>query len=90
MLVELPPNCFLPKQVCREPKNLGNTKLEGGEQLYYTVSHTKGQFHQCPYAQILHQQIPKVQKDSQVISRKKFDQLVELLYFGRFVLCTQN
>ena len=31
---------------------------------------------------------PKMQKYSQVISRKKVDQLLELLYFGGFVLYT--
>ena len=30
--------------------------------------------------------IPKAQKDSQVISRKKVDQLVELLYFSGFAI----
>ena len=45
-----------------------------------------GQFHQHAYAQLLHMQIPKVQKDSQVIGRKTVDRLVKLLYFNRFVL----
>ena len=49
-------------------------------------SETRGQFHQHAYEQLLHLQIPKSQKDSQVISRKKVDQLVVLLYFSRFAL----
>ena len=46
----------------------------------------QGQFHQCANAQLLRSQIPKVQKNSPVIRRKKVDQLVELLYFGGFAL----
>ena len=45
-----------------------------------------GQFHQHAYAQLLLSQILKVQKDNQVISRKKVDQLVVLLNFSRFAL----
>ena len=44
------------------------------------------QFHQRTYVKLLCAQIPKAQKDSQVISRKKVDRLVKLLYFGRFAL----
>ena len=51
-----------------------------------TSKEIKGQFHQRAYAQLLRQQIPKVEKDSQVISRKKVYQHVVLLYFSGFVL----
>ena len=45
-----------------------------------------GQFHQHAYVQLLRLQISKVQKDRQVISRKKVNQLVVLLYFSQFAL----
>ena len=46
----------------------------------------RGQFHQLAYVQLLRAQIPKAQKDSQVISRNKVDQLVVLMYFSGFAL----
>ena len=45
-----------------------------------------GSFHRHVYAQLLHLQITKVQKDSQVIGRQKVDQVVVLLYFSWFAL----
>ena len=48
----------------------------------------RGQFHQQAYKQLLPTLIPKAQKDSQVISRKKVDRQVVLLYFIEFVLYT--
>ena len=50
------------------------------------VSYTRGQFHQYAYAQLLLAKITKGQKDSQVMSSQKVDQLVVLQYFSRFVL----
>ena len=72
------------------------TWFEESQSLAHTVAKLSswgsffwGQFHQRAYAQLLlHQQIPKAQKDSQVIITIKVDQLVELLYFDRFVLYT--
>ena len=46
----------------------------------------RGQFQKHAYAQIIHKQFPKQENDNKVISRKKVVRLVELLYFGRFVL----
>jgi len=51
-----------------------------------TVESSRGQFHQPAYVQLLLSQIPKAKKDSQVISRKKVDQLVALLYISKFTL----
>ena len=47
-----------------------------------------GQFHHHAYTQLLRAQIPKAQKDSQVIRRKKVNPLVEMLYFSGFELYT--
>ena len=44
------------------------------------------QFHQQAYEQLLRTQILKAQKDSEVISTKKVDQLIVLLYLSRFAL----
>ena len=66
--------------VVLQPMNKG-----GVWNLLYPMN-IKGQFNQRAYKQLLHQQIPKVPKDSQVISIKIVDQLVELQYFGRFAL----
>ena len=49
------------------------------------ISLTRGQFYQHAHVQLLHVQIPKAQKYSQVISRKKVD---NLLCWCTPVVCT--
>ena len=51
----------------------------------------QGQFHQHADAQLLPTQIPKLKKDSQVISRKKHERLVVVLYvsgFASYAVCS--
>ena len=55
----------------------------------WTFTVSSGRVYQRAYVQLICLQIPKVQKDSQVISRKKVDQLVVLLlFFSGFALYT--
>ena len=64
----------------------GKLKCTRGWQRGIFITDIMGQFHQHAYTQLLFAQIPTVQKDSQVISRKKVDLLDVLLYCSGFAL----